>query len=281
LTARVISNRLWHYHFGRGIVATPSDFGKTGERPTHPELLDWMAGELVSREWSLKHLHRLLVESAVYRQSSLAVDPAPLAVDAPNTLYWRQNLRRLEAESMRDVVLNVTGELSLEMHGKSFYPDLPPEVLATQSRPGEGWGKSTPDQQARRSVYSFVKRTLKAPMMETFDAANPDQPIAARVVTTIAPQALVWYNSQFMEQHSRALAEDILRTPNLSVDDQIRASFHRILARNPDDHELARARELLARHEDDWKGIDDQPSLRSLASLCRVLLNLNEFVYVD
>ena len=142
----------------------------------------------------------------------------PQSVDPDNTLLWRQNLRRLEAEAIRDAVLTASGELNLQMGGRGIFPALPPEVLAKQSRPGNGWDKSPADQQARRSVYIFVKRTLGVPLLESFDFASPDTPIALRSVTTIAPQALILLNSDFLNQQAAAIAARVKGTAELDGD---------------------------------------------------------------
>jgi mono/diheme cytochrome c family protein len=255
LTARVMVNRVWHHHFGRGIVATPSDFGKTGSLPTHPELLDWLAMTF-SHElgWEMKGLHRLLVESAAYRQSSVSGSGRGAQVDPGNELVWRQRLHRLDAESMRDGVLLANERINLEMGGRGFFPRLPKEVLATQSIPGNGWGESPASQADRRSLYMFVKRTLRVPMLETFDAATPDQSIAARNVTTVAPQALVWLNSDFMEEQSLAMADLLLSRPG---DDRERLAilFARALQRLPEPAEENRLLAFLTANEKEWSAL--------------------------
>src|SRR5205807_4556975 len=144
-------------------------------------------------------IHKLIMLSHAYRQSSRIGNERAVRIDPGNTLLWRQNLRRLEAEAIRDTILAVSGQLSRKMGGRGIYPALSQEVLSTQSRPGLGWGKSSPEEQARRSVYVFSKRTLGVPLLEAFDAASPDKSIAARTATTIAPQALTLLNSAFVE----------------------------------------------------------------------------------
>jgi hypothetical protein len=274
-------------------------------KPTHPELLDFLAGELIRGDWQLKRLHRLVVLSATYRQSSAIADCGfriadsaahnpqsaianPQLEDPDNTLLWRQNLRRLEAEGLRDSILAVSGELNLEMGGRGIFPTLPPEVLAKQSRPGNGWDKSPADQQARRSAYIFVKRTLGVPLLETFDVASPDTPIAERSVTTVAPQALVLLNSDFLEQQAAALADRITRRvgvpparqPNDPGDDrgapQITAAYRLTLSRDPTEREAQIAQEFFDREQQ--RSGDNRQALREL---CKLILNLNEFVYVD
>lgn len=238
LAARVMANRLWQHHFGRGIVATPSDFGATGEAPTHPELLDWLATELIAGEWKLKRMHRLLMLSSVYQQSSQGNMEAAAKVDADNRLLWHYPMRRLEAEAIRDSILSVSGELKTQLGGPSIYPVLPPEVLATQSRPGSGWHTSPPEQQGRRSVYIFVKRTLGVPLLDSFDFATPDQPIARRATTTIAPQALILLNSQFMEQQAAAFAARLVKEAPAGNEAQVKSAFELAFGRAPSSDEL-------------------------------------------
>jgi hypothetical protein len=293
LTARVAVNRLWQHHFGRGIVATPSDFGHTGTKPSHPELLDYLASEFVGNGWGVKRLQRQMVESAAYRQNSSAecgmrntethagaateiphsAIPTPHSIDPDNTLLWRQNLRRLEAEAIRDAVLAASGELNSQMGGRGVFPTLPPEVLAKQSRPGNGWDKSPVSQQARRSIYIFVKRTLGVPLLESFDAASPDTPIAQRSITTVAPQALIMLNSDFLNQQAAALARRIKSSACCDPSGQIEALYEYVLSREPSQREIDIALNFIQR----WDDHDE----RTIAELCKLVLNLNEFVYID
>src|SRR5262249_12494515 len=167
LTARVMANRIWQYHFGRGIVRSTSNFGTQGDRPTHPELLDWLAAEFVSRGWQMKALHRLILTSSAYRMSARSNAEA-LTADPAHDLSARFDMGRLSAEEIRDSILAVSGPLNLKMYGPGVYVDIPREVLAGQSMPGKGWGKSPPQEQARRSVYIHVKRSLLTPILESF-----------------------------------------------------------------------------------------------------------------
>ena len=282
LTARVIANRLWHYHFGRGIVSTPNDFGKTGQPPTHPELLDWLAADLIENGWSLKHLHRRILLSKTWQQSSTPSPDNPgIEIEPDNQLLWRQNLRRVEAEIIRDSMLAVSGRLNLEMGGRGFFPALSAEVLSTQSRAGNGWGKSDERQRTRRSVYIFSKRTLGVPMMEAFDTPVPDRPEPSRQTTTIAPQALILLNSRFMDEQVAALAERLEKNADGSSEAISRDAFRFALARNPTKDESR----VLVGFLDGVSEIVDVPSdeLRRgrIEQLARLVLNLNEFVYVD
>jgi hypothetical protein len=266
LTARVMVNRLWHWHFGRGLVATPSDLGRNGALPTHPELLDFLASELMDGGWKLKRLHKLIVLSETYCQSS-AYRADQAALDPGNELLWRQNLRRLEAEAIRDAVLATSGKLNLKMGERGIFPALPREVLETQSRPGDGWKTSSPEEQGRRSVYIFIKRTLGVPLLETFDFASPDKSSATRTTTTIAPQALTLLNSAFLEEQATALAARVTQLSKGDHAQEIQLMYRLALQRTPTEKEQQIARSYLAR--------------ANLAALGKLILNLNEFVYID
>jgi hypothetical protein len=281
LTARVIVNRLWHHHFGRGIVATPSDFGHTGIPPTHPEFLDWLAAEFMDGGWTLKRMHKLMMLSQTYRQSSRVANPQAVAVDPGNTLLWRQNLRRLEAEAIRDTILAVSGRLNSKMGGRGIFPALSKEVLSTQSRPGAGWDTSSKEEQARRSVYIFVKRTLGVPLLETFDAASPDTSTAARATTTIAPQALILLNSAFMDEQAAALAERLVQEGGHEPAVNIERLFRLALARRPVPEEAQIALGYFERERTHGPADTEDAYRRALAMLAKVVLNLNELVYVD
>jgi hypothetical protein len=284
LTARVMVNRIWQHHFGRGIVASPNDFGRTGRPPSHSALLDYLAAELVDGRWRLKRMHKLIMLSAAYRQSSRAHNPHAQLVDPANRLLWRQNLRRLEAEAIRDAILTTSGNLNLEMGGRGIFPELPPEVLATQSRPGNGWGTSDAAQRARRSVYVFVKRTLGVPFLESLDFPTPDKPQPARPTTTIAPQALILLNSRFMDRQAAVFADRLLQEAGSESSDQIERAYQLALQRSPTDNEREMLLDFLDRQRALWRQIEtDQQQARhaALKSLCLLVLNLNEFVYID
>ncbi|HIC66244.1 MAG TPA: DUF1553 domain-containing protein, partial [Paracoccus sp.] len=203
LTARVAVNRLWQHHFGRGIVASSGDFGTQGDEPTHPKLLDWLADEFVQRGWSLKVMHRLMMTSAVYRQTALRdVDATTRKIDPANDLLWRMRSRRIEAEVMRDAMLAVSGELSLTMFGESVLPELPKGLSARY-----GW-KPTPgaDQQNRRSIYVHIKRSLILPFFLAFDGPDVDATCPVRFVTTQPTQSLSMLNGEFLNQQAAILA---------------------------------------------------------------------------
>jgi mono/diheme cytochrome c family protein len=284
LLARVIVNRLWQHHFGRGIVATPNDFGVQGTRPTHPELLDWLAGELIRAKWRLKPIHKLIMMSAMYRQKSgfrvqgsantdlLDLNPAgtlagipartlnPISVDPENTLLWRQNLRRLEAELIRDNMLAVSGTLDRTLFG--------PGTL------DEG--------HTRRSIYFQVKRSKLVPMMQLFDQPEPLVSVGGRPSTTIAPQALAFLNSPHVRGYAHNFAKRLLAAYEKSPVDAVNQGYLTAIGRGPDDEELSSSLAFLAAQEKSYaaNGKPDSREL-ALADLCQVLFGLNEFVYIE
>ena len=256
LTARVIVNRLWHHHFGQGLVTTPSDFGLGGDAPSHPELLDFLANELITHGWSLKHLHKLIVMSKAYRQESgfgfSRNDAAKAAatLDSSNRLLWRQNPRRLDAETLRDTVLAVSGKMNLTRGGPGYRDFNYTEAYAPI------YDYITPDKPElwRRSIYRFIVRTTPHQFMTTLDCPDPANFTPARAQTTTALQALTLSNNEFMLQQARYLAERA-QTPE--------RAFQLCFQRDATSDELAAAKQI------------------DLFSLCRMLLNANEFVYVD
>jgi hypothetical protein len=267
LTARVFVNRVWHWHFGRGIVATPNDFGRQGEEPSHPELLDWLASEFVAQGWSTKKLHRMIMLSDVYRRSS-EFDEANGRVDADNRFLWRMNRQRLDAETLRDTVLAVSGELNLKMGGRPVIPSLSPEEYTVMWARNQ-WPESLdPREHSRRSVYLYVKRTFPMPMLSTFDAPDTSVSCARRDNTTVAPQALTLMNGEFMVSQSSKLAALANREQPGNPAGWVDTVWRRALGRAPTATEKQKA---LAALSDE----------ASLARLSLVVLNMNEFLYVD
>jgi len=274
LTPRVMMNRLWQEHFGRGIVRSADNFGRAGTPPTHLELLAWLARDFIDGGWRLKRMQKRIVLSNAYQMSSAEIDARAHAVDADNDLFWRQNLRRLDAEAIRDTMLAVSGRLNLEMGGRGIFPKLSPEVLATQSRPGFGWDyQSSPAEESRRSVYIYLKRTLMVPFFEAFDYTNTAESVGTRPITTVAPQALLLLNSEFANEQAAALAERVRRDAGSDPTKEIDRLFRLALGRSPTAKESTIAARLVGR-----PGAQGADRLRSL---CLVVLNLNEFVYVD
>ena len=269
LTARVLVNRLWQHHFRRGLVATPSDFGRMGELPTHPELLDWLAKELIHQGWSLKVMHRLMVTSEAYKQSSRP-DPNAAAIDPENLLNWRHSSSRLEGEAIRDAVLAASGRLNQKMGGPGIFPELPPELGKLSSR-GAAW-PVTPDpvERNRRSLYVFVRRNLRFPFFEAFDRPDPNDSCPQRPVTTIAPQALSLLNGGLAADAARELAERIVREAGNETQAQIERAYCLTLGRLASDEEQEIATQFLSNEVGS-----------TLSDFMLILLNLNEFVTID
>ncbi|MFP6900514.1 MAG: DUF1553 domain-containing protein, partial [Opitutales bacterium] len=261
LTRRVIVNRLWHWHFGQGIVDTPSDFGFGGSTPSHPELLDWLAEELLSQNWSLKAIHRIILNSSAYRQVSHTVHGAK--DDADNRLLWRQNPRRLDAESLRDAVLATTGKLNLKAGGPGFRDFKYVEAYAPIYK------YVTPDKPElwRRSIYRFVVRTTPHEFLTTLDCPDPANLTPKRLVTTTPLQALTLSNNPFMLKQTGYFAERLQAEAGEAPAKQVRLGFALAFGRPPSQEEQ-RAAETTIRK-------------KGLFALCHVLLNANEFVYLD
>ena len=275
LTARVIANRIWQYHFGRGIVRSASDFGFQGTPPTHPELLDWLAADLIDGGWRMKRLHKLIMLSSVYQMASAPRDEG-LAADPTNELWWRFDMRRLEAEEIRDSVLWVNGTLNPQMLGPSIYPRLPAEIMAGQSRPGADWQTSDKQQAARRSLYIHTKRSMLVPMIAAFDGPDPDATCPVRFVTTQPTQALGTLNGDFMNEQAAEFAH-YLRQQSSDRDQQVRLALARVTQREPRAEEVAQGLALMNQLQSQHQISSD----RALDLFCLVALNLNEFIYLD
>jgi hypothetical protein len=276
LTARVMANRVWQYHFGRGIVRSPSNFGTQGDKPTHPALLDWLASELVAGGWRLKPLHRAIMTSNAYRMSSRP-RPEALAKDPANDSFWRFDMRRLGAEEIRDAILAVTATLNPTMYGPGIYPEIPAEVMAGQSQPGKGWGHSSAAEAARRSVYIHVKRSLLTPILESFDLAETDRSSPVRFSTTQPTQALAMLNGAFLNDQAALLANRLRREAGPDARSQVALALRLATCRTPSVPEVGRGLALL----DDLRkndGLDEDAALRGFAL---VVLNMNEFLYLD
>ena len=284
-TARVMANRLWQGHFGRGIVRTPNDYGFQGAAPTHPELLDWLASELVAKKWSLKAMHRLIATSSSYRMSGRIVPLPPagrgnggMAKDPQNDYFWRFDMRRLTAEELRDSVLAANGTLNEKVYGPSVYPDIAREVLQGQSQPGKDWypDRMTPADKCRRSVYIFQKRSLRFPMLDAFDLAESDRTTAVRFASTQPTQALGMLNSTWIQEQAALLAARVKREAGDDVAAQVKRALALTTQRPPTEREVARGVKLIAALQ---KGGETPDTARQ--RFCLVALNLDEFFYLD
>ncbi len=279
LVARVIVNRVWQWHFGEGLVRTPNDFGLVGEAPTHPELLDHLADWFVREgRWSLKKLHAYLCASRTYQMSS-APNPTNAAADAANRLCWRQTPRRLEVEAIRDSMLLVSGRLDARLYGPAMYPFIPPEALAHHADKASIWPAYDEAGASRRTVYAFVKRSLVVPMLEVFDLCDTTRSAPRRAVTTVPTQALTLYNGELTRRQSLHFADRLLREAGAGDGARIRHAWLLALAREPLASEAAAAGAFLEAERHRAPGAPAERDRAALAQLCRVLFNLNEFVY--
>lgn len=264
LPARVIANRMWQWHFGQGLVNTASDFGAGGDTPSHPQLLDWLANQLIDQQWSLKRLHKIILLSETYQQqSTFQLDNPALSIDADNRLLWRQNPRRLEAEAIRDSVLALSGKLNSKRGGPGFedfrYQDAyaPIYTYITADKP-ELW---------RRSIYRYIVRTTPDRFLRTLDCPDPANLTAKREITTTPLQSLTLYNNDFMLRQALYFSERIRNSSKSDTEQQVRIAFQLAYARLPTPTETHIAMQLIER--------------QGLFTLCRSLLNSNEFLYVD
>jgi hypothetical protein len=287
-------NRLWQHHFGRGIVRTPSDYGLQGMRPTHPELLDWLASEFTdpakpqekhsvpggNAPWSMKAMHKLILTSNAYRMSS-RTDPKAtergIKLDQGNDLFWHFDMRRLSAEEIRDSILAISGNLNLKAGGPGIYPPIPKEVLAGQSVPGRGWPVSNPEEAARRSVYVHVKRSLLLPILDAFDLAEPDRTTPVRFSSTVPTQALGMMNGEFLHSQAKIFAERLKKEAGKDVTAQVRLALNLATARQPSEADVRRGVGLIETLQRE----DGVSADAALQTFCLVVLNLNEFVYLD
>jgi hypothetical protein len=292
LTARVMANRIWHYHFGRGIVATPSDFGFKGERPTNPKLLDWLASEFVRNGWSIKKLHRVILTSATYQQASLYRASAA-KVDPDNKMLWRYPRHRIEGEVIRDSALELAGLLNPKMGGPSIFPELPEGM----PMPRGGW-KVNADlaERNRRSVYIFVRRNTRYPMFDAFDMPDPHESCSRRNVTTSPIQALTMLNSTLTLEWAQGFAGRILDQAGDDVPKQVSAAYELAYLRQPSTAELETARKFMDQQQSliaerarvgeelavpaNISDSVNKPRAAALVDFCHALINANEFIYV-
>jgi hypothetical protein len=295
LTARVLVNRVWQWHFGRGLAPTANDFGRQGEAPSHPELLDWLASELIDNGWDLRHLQRLILQSSTYRQSSIRSSEAQTR-DPENRLLAGMPRRRLQAEELRDGMLAVSGELNLRSFGPPVVPPVEPWALAALRN--KNW-QPTEDanELRRRSVYLVARRSVKLPWFEAFNGPDTISSCAGRDSTVVASQALALLNSTDSLTFARALAGRLWRESDSQVDDAVRRAWLLVFSRSPAQDESQQARAFLEARAAAWRnkspatdalptGIpENAPMPAALGAAwvewCLALLNSNEFVYVD
>jgi hypothetical protein len=261
-------NRIWQYHFGRGIVGTANDFGRMGDRPTHPELLDYLANEFVKSGFSVKHVHRLILMSNTWKQSS-ATEPGPVATgkDPENKLLWRFNRRRLQAEEVRDAMLVAAGNFNPEPGGPSVMIPIEKELIDALSKPSQWQVASDPAQHNRRSVYLIYKRNLRLPFMEVFDAPDLQVSCARRESSTHAPQALELLNGKIANKQADAFAARLAKEAGAGAAKQVDLAYRLTTGRAPTLKERQVALGFLK----------TQP----LREFALAMFNLNAFLYVN
>ncbi|WP_236626044.1 DUF1553 domain-containing protein [Rhodopirellula baltica] len=293
LLARVIVNRVWHHHFGKGIVHTTSDFGVNGDAPSHPALLEYLTKAFVDSGWSLKTLHREILSSAVWQQASTreASDERGLDVDLGNELLWKMNPQRLEVEVLRDAMLAVSDTLNLQAGGPGYKPYIAPEANLARNIQGEGYPKDAPDDATtrRRSVYMFHKRLIPYPMFQAFDRPDLMTSCDRRQNTTVAPQAMVILNDRFVRTVARDFANRLIdkQSCELTSDDAelkpiIVDAFEMSFARRPTDAEVDASMQFIEAQSIVRTERDERdPRIEALADFCQSLFGLNEFIYID
>ena len=276
LLSRVIVNRIWQHHFGHGIVRTPGDFGVRSEAPSHPELLEWLAQDFVQHGWQIKRLHRLILQSAAYQQSSHLADinaaPSPHS-DPDNRLLWKFPLQRIEGEVLRDAMLAVSGTLNAKSYGPAVKPPIAGEAIVARNLK-DGYPDKIEDSPEirRRSIYLFHKRVVPYPLLQAFDKPDAQQTCSRRDHTTVAPQALALLNDPFVRTVSSEFADRLIKQHPEDLQSQLRLAFRLALSREPEVDELSAAEALVV----------DQPNQRkALTDFCQTLFALNEFLYVD
>jgi len=288
LTARVMVNRIWQRHFGVGIVPTPDDFGRTGMPPTNLPLLDFLAAELIRSGWSVHHVHRIILKSHAYRMTSRARNTIAASVDPEGGLFWRQNLRRLDAEAIRDSILAISGNLGAKREGPSVFPTLSQEVRdAANPVSLAQWTESPAEEQNCRSVYLSVKRSLKVPFLETLDFANSSSPAGIRSVTTTAPQALLLLNDPWVHQQARQWLQRVRSETGGREDAMLERLWKLAYQRSLSDAERQAAMRFLAEQSAlaSQRAVGDASKApnpdAAWESLCRTLLGSNETIYID
>jgi hypothetical protein len=266
LLSRVMINRIWQGHFGEGIVRTPNDFGRQGDAPTHPELLDWLAVEFADRGYSIKQMQKLIMLSNAY-QSASVTDPGTLEKDPDNRYLTRMNRRRLDGDSIRDAVLAVAGTLNLKMGGVGVIPPLTKEEILAARMPELWPANPDPAEHTRRSIYLQMKRSLTLPLLQIFDAPDTSTSCPRRESSTVAPQALALMNSDFTSAQAEKFAERIKKQAGDNPEASVEAGWRLAFGRSPSANERQVALDYLQRN--------------SLERLCLVVLNMSEFIYVD
>jgi hypothetical protein len=284
LLARVVVNRVWQHHFGRGLVRTVNDFGARCDPPTHPELLEWLTSEFVKSGWKLKPLHRLIMTSSVYLQET-AFDARKANVDPENRLLWHRHPQRIEAEILRDAMLEVSGTLNPKMFGPAVKAPIVPEAIQARNMkdPYPKDIKDTPTTR-RRSIYLFHKRVVQQPLMQAFDGPDAQASCGRRENTTVAPQALALLNDRFVRARAADFARRVAQEGGSESGGQVRAAWRIALGREPTGEEQESSIIFLNSQMKKRLGRDDKgsdPQQMALTDLCQAVFAMNEFIYVD
>jgi hypothetical protein len=279
LTARVLVNRVWHHNFGRGIVATPGNFGRSGSPASHPELLDWLARDFIDSGWNVKRLHRQILTSTTYRQSSKSPEVASRAmtVDRENSLLWRANLKRLDSEIVRDAVLATSDVLDRTFGGEPVPLTIPASGLTTVKN------EPTPSSHLRRSLYVLARRNYPLSLLETFDSPTIPVNCTERKPTATVQQSLTFLNSAFVMDGAARLARLVLSETEGGIEDRVEAAYWRVLARPPLESESEKCCQFLRDQAMMYRnsGTEDDPLHSALVDFCHMLLCSNEFLYVE
>jgi len=267
LTARVMVNRVWQYHFGRGIVGTANDFGRMGTRPSHPELLDYLANEFVANGFSVKKMHRMILNTNAYRQASDTINTAAAEKDPENTLLWKFSRRRLDAEEIRDAMLAVSGKLNPKAGGPSVMIPIDKGLVNALYKPSQWAPPKDVSEYDRRSVYLIAKRNLHLPFMEVFDAPDMLTSCQRRATSTHAPQALELLNGDISNQQAEALMNRLQAEAGPDPRKQVDLAYRLVSGRAPNPKELAQSLAFL--------------KTQSRREFALAMLNLNAFLYVN
>jgi hypothetical protein len=287
LTARVLVNRLWYWHFGTGIVATPGNFGKMGTLPSHPELLDWLATEFIRQGWSIKQIQRLIMNSETYKMASTFYNAADMEKDPTDAYLWRYPARRLEGEGIRDIILVASGKINFQAGGPSFFPAIPLSVRVGYANGRWELSKEEPATW-RRSIYAYWKRGMKVPMFDVHDQPDPNVTAERRNISTVPTQALMLLNDEFVLLQSRFLAERVTQEAGSDLSAEVKLLYKITLGRQPTEKELAADIEFLNQEQNEQASqagsadrSEEDTRLGAMSRLAHVMLNSDEFVYIN
>jgi len=274
--ARVMINRMWLYHFGEGLVRTPNDFGTQGDIPERQDLLDYLAQDFIDSGWQIKRMHRIVMSSDTYMQSS-AYNEAQASIDPENRTWWRRKAIRVTSEVLRDSILMVSGELSTEQFGRGNYLPVPPEAVITRSAKPYPQNINDDKNIRRRSIYAYVKRTVPVPILQLFDGADSSTSCGKRIKTTVPTQALLLMNNEYVLARSRDFARRLIQVAPDSFDAQLDWGIKLALSREVENDE----RELYTQFYKQQLELRTGDHEQALTDLCQVIFNLNEFIYIN